>query len=44
MEILVPEVESYLEQFMFHAQNMCSLGEISEKPAWKFENVVTAIL
>ena len=36
LEILVPEVESYLGGFMcyvkFHAQNLCSLGEISQKP------------
>ncbi len=27
----------------FHAQSLCSLGEISEKPSWKLENLVSTI-
>ncbi len=44
MEILVPKFESYLEGYMFHAQTLCSLGEISEQPSRKLENVVSTIL
>ncbi len=46
MEILVPKVKSYLEGFLcvkFYVQSQCSLGEISEKPSWKLENVVSTI-
>ncbi len=37
MDILVPEVERYLEDLMYDvvSRNLCSLGEISEKPPWK---------
>ncbi len=46
MEILIPEVKSYLDALCvkFHVQNLSSLGEISENPSWKLENVVTTIL
>ena len=48
MEILVPEVESYLEGCVcvkFHAQTQCSLVlEISENLSRKLENVVSTIL
>ena len=45
IEILVSKVESYLEGFVcgFHAQSRCSLGEISKKPSWKLENLVSTI-
>ena len=35
MEILVPEVESYMMKW--HVENFCSLAEVSEKRSWKLE-------
>ncbi len=44
MEILVPEVESYLEGFVkLHMKSLCGLGEIGKKAFWKLENLVTTI-
>ena len=45
MEISVPEVMSYLEDFMceivyMYVHSLCSLGE---KTSWKLENVVATI-
>ena len=42
-------ISHYLEGFTcicvkFHVQSRYSLGEISEKPAWKLENMVSTIL
>ncbi len=39
MEILVPEVASYVKGFMceVYAQTLCSLGESSEKPFLKLK-------
>ena len=46
MEILEPEVESYLEGFMsdVYAQTHYSLVEICEKWSQKLKNVVSTIL
>ncbi len=46
MEILVPEVGSYLEGFTCMcevAQSLCSSGEVSETPSLKLVNLVTTI-
>ena len=46
MDILVPEVESYLEGYCmcvkFHAQTLSSLGEISEKASQKIKDFGTS--
>ena len=46
MEIFIPEVESYLEGFKWHAQslrNQQTNKQTIKKLSWKLENMITTI-